>query len=83
MKTPYEKRWFCILISVIFGYFIYIDFQTHHTFNFLNVLILGCSTFLSFCPEKKKEIFYKPSLPKPNAENDLKITNTFKKNNFS
>ncbi len=77
MKSPFQYKWFCFVISLMSAYFIYIDLTKDNKVNFLNLLWFIGSTYLFFC--HKSEKYNKNLIVKKNENNELKIQETFKK----
>lgn len=76
MKSPFQYRWFCFVVSLMSAYFLYIDLTKDNKVNLLNLLWFIGSTYLFFFNKKE----YKSNLVKEkNDIDELKILNTFKK----
>lgn len=70
MKSPFENRWFCFIISGLTAYCLMTDWQDFHTINILNLVIFFLSTFLSLQNHQ------------PNADKKIPIKGTSITNEF-
>lgn len=55
MKSPFENRFFCSMISLLSAWCIFTDFKNHHGINIVNFLFFFCSTYLALHKKKKPE----------------------------
>lgn len=91
MKSPYESRLFCTLVSTMCVWFIYKDWTESHKLYFMNLIIFLCTTYLALHKKKTTEVSEstciktedssekKTSLEEFNTHKELQLTQTFKK----
>lgn len=92
MKSPYESRFFCSVVSLACTWFIYTDFRDNHKINILNLIFFLCTTYLALHKKKTAEnqtSFYNTknncSIEKQtdinefDEEKELQLSRTFKK----
>ena len=86
MKSPYESRLFCSIISLAYAWFLFVDFRDNQKINFLNLIMFICTTYLAL-HKKKKSIEELKTEIKPvdkkeislDEDKDLQLTHIFKK----
>ena len=86
MKSPYESRLFCSIISLACAWFLFVDFRDNQKINFLNLIMFICTTYLAL-HKKKKSIEELKTEIKPvekkeisiDEDKDLQLTQIFKK----
>lgn len=89
MKSIFENRLFCTIMSLACAWFMYQDLIEYSKINILNLIYLVGFTFLTFHKNKKvatttenhftnTKTSEKKSL-ELNPEDELQLTNTFKK----
>lgn len=92
MKSPYENRLFCGVVSLACSWFIYTDFRDNHKINILNLIMFLCTTYLALykkkidaettiLPENKKTISLdkKTDISEFDEEKELQLSKTFRK----
>ena len=86
MKSPYESRIFCSLVSMACMWFLYTDFRDNNKINILNLIMFLCTTYLAF--NKRQKIHnlqknfnssVKKKLDIIDEDKELQLTKTFKK----